>query len=57
MGESGEKEDGEHLPLGSPGVGLGLGRIPFGKLDHFGEPGIHGEPWWELTELHPHPQL
>lgn len=57
MGESGEKEDGEHLPLGSPGVGLGLGWIPFGKLDHFGEPGIHGEPWWELTELHPHPQL
>ena len=54
-------EGGERLPLGSPGVGLGLGADPFWGIrersalswgeEPFGELGIRGGPWREVTEL------
>ena len=54
------EEDGERLYLGSPGWGWGLGWTLLGKSersaqfwggDPFGELGIHGGPWCEVTEL------
>lgn len=59
-GEAGVEEDGERLFWGSPGWGWGLGWTLLGKSersaqfwggDPFGDFGIHGGPWREVTEL------
>ena len=49
--EPGVKEDGERLSLGSPGWEIRERSALFWGGDPFGDLGIHGGPWREVTEL------